>query len=197
MMTLRELILQNRSIRRFDQHHAITRESLRGLVDLARLSPSGANLQPLKYILSWEAQMNATIFTHLQWAGYLQDWDGPAPGEQPAAYIIILNDRTIRSTPSCDHGIAAHSILLGASEKGLGGCMIGSIDRTALAGALDLGSDYDIGLVLALGKPAETVVLEATAPDGSIHYWRDSQGIHHVPKRPLEEIIITTNSHAL
>jgi nitroreductase len=190
MMTLRELILQNRSIRRFDQHHAMTQETLRELVDLARLSPSGANLQPLKYMLSWEPEMNAKIFPHLQWAGYLQDWDGPAPGERPAAYIIILGDRTIRSSPSCDHGIAAHSILLGASERGLGGCMIGSIERTALAQALDIGSDYDILLALALGMPAETVVLEAAESDGDIHYWRDQQGIHHVPKRPLDEIII-------
>jgi nitroreductase len=189
-MALRELILQNRSMRRFDQRHAITQKTLRELVDLARLSPSGANQQSLKYILSWEAQTNTKIFPHLQWAGYLQDWDGPAPGERPAAYIIILNDRTIRSAPSCDHGIAAHSILLGASERGLGGCMIGSIDRTTLAQVLDVGSDYDILLVLPLGKPAETVVLEAVASDGDIHYWRDPQGIHHVPKRPLDEIII-------
>jgi nitroreductase len=189
-MELRELILKNRSIRRFDQSYAITEACLRELVDLGRVSPSGANLQPLKYLLSHEADMNARIFPHLQWAGYLQDWDGPAPGERPSAYIIILSDRNLRSAGGCDHGIAAHSILLGASEKGLGGCMIGSIQRADLSHALGIGPDYDILLTLALGRPAETVVLEATGPDGDIKYWRDKQGVHHVPKRPLDEIIV-------
>lgn len=189
-MELRELILQNRSFRRFDQSHAITEACLRELVDLGRMSPSGANLQPLKYLLSYEPDINARIFPHLEWAGYLKDWPGPAPGERPSAYIIILGDRNIRHAGACDHGIAAHSILLGASERGLGGCMIGSIHRAELSQALGLGPDYDILLVLALGKPAETVVLQTCPPDGDIRYWRDSQGAHHVPKRPLDEIIV-------
>jgi len=190
-MELRELILQNRSFRRFDQSHAITEACLRELVDLGRVSPSGANLQPLKYLLSCEPDMNARIFPHLQWAGYLQDWDGPAPEERPSAYIVILSDRNIRTAGGCDHGIAAHSILLGACERGLGGCMIGSIQRAELGRALGLGPDHDILLVLALGKPAETVVLETIGSDGGIRYWRDSQGVHHVPKRLLDEIIIS------
>jgi len=190
MMDLRELILQNRSFRRFDQSHAISEACLRELVDLGRLSPSGANMQPLRYLLSYEADMNARIFPHLEWAGYLQDWDGPAPGERPSAYIVILCDPSVRMAGGCDHGIAAHSILLGASERGLGGCMIGSIHRAELSQALGIGPDYEILLVLALGKPAETVVLESCGPDGDIKYWRDPQGVHHVPKRPLDEIII-------
>jgi len=190
-MDLRKRILKNRSFRRFDESHTITKACLRELVDLARLSPSGANLQPLKYLLSHEPDMNARIFPHLQWAGYLQDWDGPAPGERPSAYVIILSDRNMRSAGGYDHGIAAHSILLGASEMGLGGCMIGSIQRADLSQALGLGPDYDILLVLALGKPAETVVLATCASDGDIRYWRDSQGVHHVPKRSLDEIIIS------
>ena len=193
-MELRKLILKNRSIRRFDQAYTISETCLRELVDLGRLSPSGANLQPLKYLLSHEPDMNARIFPHLQWAGYLQDWDGPRPGERPAAYIIILGDRIIHTKASCDHGIAAHSILLGASEKGLAGCMVGSIQRTALAQTLGIGSDYDILLALALGKPAETIVLEAIGPDGDVQYWRDHQGIHHVPKRSLDEIIVKGTS---
>jgi nitroreductase len=190
MMDLRELILQNRSFRRFDESHAITEACLRELVDLGRLSPSGANMQPLKYLLSYEADMNARILPHLEWAGYLQDWDGPAPGERPSAYILILCDPNVRMAGACDHGIAAHSILLGACERGLGGCMIGSIHRKDLSQALGLGPDFEILLVLALGKPAEAVVLETAGPEGDIQYWRDSQGIHHVPKRPLDEIII-------
>ncbi len=187
---LRDLILANRSYRRFDEHTAIGLDTLKELVDLARLSGSAANLQPLKYVLSCEPARNALIFPHLAWAGYLPDWPGPAEGERPSAYIIILGDTTISKQFGCDHGIAAQSILLGAAERGLGGCMIGSIQRDALRTALKLPKRYEILLVLALGQPAETVVLEEADPAGDIKYWRDAANIHHVPKRPLDEIIV-------
>ena len=102
------------------------------LVDLARLSASAANVQPLKYILSWEPQKNARIFPLLAWAGYLKDWPGPVAGERPAAYIVMLGDKRLRQSFETDQGIAAQSILLGATEKGLGGCIIASIQRREL-----------------------------------------------------------------
>jgi nitroreductase len=187
---IRDLILKNRSYRRFYQDVAIELDTLRELVDLARLSASAGNVQPLKYILSCDAQKNALIFPHLAWAGYLKDWPGPCEGERPSAYIIILGDTEISHSFGCDHGIVAQSILLGATEKDLGGCIIASIQREGLRNALKIPQRYEILLVLALGKPMETVVIETVGPTGDIKYWRDSQGIHHVPKRPLDTIII-------
>lgn len=187
---LRDLVVKNRSYRRFYEEVAIEHETLRKLVDLARLSPSAANLQPLKYILSRDPQKNSLIFPHLTWAAYLKDWPGPSEGERPSAYIIILGDTEVSKSFGCDHGIAAQGILLGATEKGLGGCIIGSIKREELRKALDIPPRYEILLVLALGKPMETVAIETTASTGDIKYWRDSKSIHHVPKRPLDDIII-------
>ena len=189
-MMIRDLIIKNRTYRRFRQNVAVERETLRELVDLGRLSASAANMQPLKYVLSCEPKKNALIFGHLGWAGYLKDWPGPAEGERPSAYIIILVDTQISEFADCDHGIAAQSILLGAAEKGIAGCMIGTVKRRELADALEIPPRYKILLVLALGKPAETVTLETAAPDGGIEYWRDSDGVHHVPKRPLDELIL-------
>lgn len=188
---LRDLVLENRSYRRFYQDEPVSTDTLRELVDLARLSASGSNLQPLKYIVSDDPVGNERIFPHLAWAGYLKDWPGPAEGERPAAYIVILGDTHIRTSFGCDHGIAAQSILLGAVERGLGGCMIGSVAQKALREALDIPAHLDILLVIALGKPRETVVLEPVGPDGDIKYWRDADGVHHVPKRALEEIIVS------
>jgi nitroreductase len=187
---LRKLVLKNRSYRRFHQQIPVSLETLRELVDLARVSASGANLQPLKYILSCDPTINALIFANLAWAGYIKDWPGPEEGERPAAYIIILGDKTISQSFGCDHGIAAQSILLGATEIGLGGCMIGSIRRAELSQAMSIPREYELLLVIALGEPKETVVLETVGPGGDIKYWRDEQGIHHVPKRSLEEIIV-------
>ena len=185
-----ELVTENRSCRRFYEDHAVKPETLKEFVNLARMSASVANLQPLKYILSCDPSKNADIFSCLAWAAYLKDWPGPAEGERPAAYIVILGDTSISESAGCDHGIAAQTILLGAREKGLAGCMLGSIDRNALRGRLNIPTQLKILLVLAIGKPREQVVLEVVGSDSSIRYWRDNEGIHHVPKRKLEDIIV-------
>ena len=187
---LEDLVRKNRSYRRFHQDVSVDLGTLRALLNLARLSASGSNLQPLKYIISCQPETNARIFLHTRWAGYLKDWPGPAEGERPAAYIVILGDTEIRKSFGCDHGIAAQSIMLGATERGLGGCMIGSIDKGGLRQVLDIPDHYEILLILALGKPKETVVLEEVGPDGSVKYYRDADGVHHVPKRPLDELIL-------
>jgi nitroreductase len=189
-MKLEELVLKNRTYRRFFENVLITHETLRQLVDLARLSGSAANLQPLKYMLSVDPKLNASIFPHLRWAGYLTEWVGPAEGERPSAYIVILGDQNITKDFGCDYGIVAQSMLLGATELGLGGCMIGSIQRTELRRELEIPSHFEILLVIALGKPRESVKIEVVGPEGDVKYWRDENDIHHVPKRSLDELII-------
>jgi nitroreductase len=187
---IRDFVLKNRSYRRFFQEVPIDLQTLRDLVDLARLSASAANRQPLKYILSCEPERNAQIFPTLSWAGYLKGWPGPTEGEKPTGYIVILGDKRLAQSFGCDHGIAAQSIMLGATEKGFGGCIIGSIRRPELGRILAVTADHEILLVIALGKPKEAVVIETVRPDGDIKYWRDTEGRHHVPKRSLDEIII-------
>jgi nitroreductase len=187
---IEELILRNRSYRRFYQEVAISLDTLKDLVDLARLSASGANRQPLKYILSADAETNAAIFECLAWAGYLKDWPGPEEGERPTAYVVVLGDTEISRSFGVDHGIAALSILLGATERGLGGCIIASIQRDRLRQVLGIAPRYEILLVLALGKPKEVVVVEPLGSEGDIRYWRDERGVHHVPKRSLVDIIV-------
>jgi len=187
---LEDLIRKNRSYRRFHQDYPIALETLRALVHLARLSASAANLQPLKFVLSCGPETNARIFPHTRWAGYLNDWDGPEEGERPAAYVVILGDTAIRKSFGCDHGIAAQSIMLGAVERGLGGCILGAIDRDALRQTLGIPEEHEILLVLALGRPKEVVEIEDTGAEGDIKYYRDAEGVHHVPKRPLEEMIL-------
>lgn len=185
-----DLIKRNRSYRRFYQDEKVDIETLKKLVDFARLSASGGNLQPLKFILTTDPKKNTLIFPHLSWAGYIKDWPGPAEDERPTAYIIILGDTRIRQSFGCDHGIAAQSILLGATELGFGGCILGSIDRPGIQKALNISEHYEILLVLAIGKPKEKVIIESIGPDGDIKYWRDDEDIHHVPKRSLDDIII-------
>jgi len=192
---IKELIKFNRSYRRFYENEQISKETLIELVDLACLSPSPKNLQALKFILSNDIELNEIIFPTLAWAGYLSDWKGPEIGERPSAYIIVLGDKTISNDFAKDYlqtasGIVSQSILLGAAEKEIGGCIIAAIQRKKLQEQLNLSENFEIMLVLALGKPKEIVVIDNVDESGNIKYWRDENQIHHVPKRKSEDIII-------
>ncbi|MFC1953308.1 nitroreductase family protein [Chloroflexota bacterium] len=182
---LEALVLKNRSYRRFYQDINIELETLRELINLARLSGSGANRQALKYVLSNDAHRNDLIFKHITLAG------NPGKDEAPTAYIVILGDKTISSTFGCDHGIAAQSILLGAVEKGFGGCMVGLVKSEELAEALKIQPQYEILLVLILGKPKEAPVIDSTFKEGINMSWVDAEGVRHVPKRSLDDIIVS------
>ncbi len=185
----RELVLKNRSYRRFFQKSEIPRGVLENLISLAGMTPSAANKQALKYILSCSPEKNDSIFKTLSWAGYLSDWPGPREGERPSAYIVVLGDREISSRFYADPGIAMQTILLGAVEQGYGGCIFASINRETLRTLLSLSEKYEILYVMALGKPKETVVIEEIK-NNDVKYWRDKEGIHHVPKRGIDELIL-------
>lgn len=187
---LESLVSNSRSYRRFDQTYKVNEQILHELVNLARLSPTGANIQPLKFYIACSPEVNEIIFPTLSWAGYLKDWGGPSEGERPTAYIIILGDKRIKDSFGIDPGIAAQSMMLGAVEKGMGGCMIASVKRSILSHALNLPDHFEILLVLALGKPVEKVVLEDLPVSGDIRYYRGSDNVHHVPKRSLNDLII-------
>jgi len=193
-MSLEKLVRRCRSYRRFNQSATVGLETLRQLVDLARHSSSAMNQQPLRYFLSTDPATNDQIFPQLAWAGYLRDWPGPTEGQRPPAYIVVTAARDSGRWTDCDLGIACQSILLGAVERGLGGCIIAAIKREALAEALGLPETLKILVVLAIGEPAEEVIIEPLVPDGDIKYWRDADGAHHFPKRALADIIIGEKS---
>lgn len=188
-MNLTDLVTRNRTYRRFDESYNIEYKTLEHLIALARLSASGANKQPLKFLIYNTPEDCQRVFPFTAWAGYLKDWPGPQPGERPAAYIIVLGDTSISESFGVDHGIAAQSIMLGATEAGLGGCIIGSVNRDGLRNELKVPAGFEILLVLALGKPVEKVVVEEIK-EGNVRYWRDDDKTHHVPKRSLNELII-------
>ncbi|MGN0299703.1 MAG: nitroreductase family protein [Lachnospiraceae bacterium] len=191
MSTVKELVEKNRSYRRFDASKKITKEQLEAFINLARLSSSGVNRQYLKYVICYTKEATDAVFPNLRWAGALKDWDGPIVEERPTAYIIMLRDKQIFSNMFVDEGIAAQSILLGAVDAGFGGCMLMNIDRMGIMKALKLDAErYDISMVIALGVPVETVVIEPMPADGNFNYWRDEQQVHHVPKRSLAELIL-------
>ncbi len=189
---IRELVLKTRTVRRYCAGRQISRDTLAELVDLSRFSGSARNSQSLRYMLATGVDLCGRIFPHLGWAGYLKDWPGPGPNERPAAYIICLLDLErwtgSESEAHVDLGISTQNMLLAAAEKGIYGCRIASISKK-LAAELEIDDNHRILLVLALGHPAEEVVVEEMKPDGDVRYWRDGAGVHHVPKRSLEDVL--------
>jgi len=186
----KELVKSNRSCRRFDNTFALDTQTLTELVELSRYTASGANNQPLKYIISISREQNDQIFSCLTWAAYLKAWNGPEPGEQPTGYIVILGDTTIAKNFWCDHGIAAQTMLLGARARGLAGCMFAAINIKKLKELLGIGDHLAVKLVIALGKPVEEACIDDVGDDGDIRYFRDDTQVHHVPKRKLEDLIL-------
>jgi len=187
---LTELLIKSRSYRRFDESVKISQEILRNLIDAARYCPSAANRQPLKYRLVFEESETAQVFDCLKFAGYLSDWSGPAEGERPTAYIVVLGEETVGKFSEVDAGIAMQTILLRATELGFGGCIVASVDREKLRQILALDESCQISYVIALGKPAETCVIEPVGKGGDIRYYRDADGVHHVPKRNLDDLLV-------
>lgn len=187
---IKELLLKNRSYRRFFQYEKIGTNVLKELVELTRYCGSGRNAQPLKYVVVESDEKCEQVFNTLAWAGYLTDWKGPEEGEKPSAYIIQLNDKNIADNFFCDDGIAAQSILLGAVEKGFGGCILRAFNRAKIEEIISMPSNLEIIQVIALGKPKEEVVVDEIEND-DFKYWRDDKMVHHVPKRTLKEILVS------
>jgi nitroreductase len=187
---LRDLVLRNRSYRRFNHAKPISSATLRELVDLAHFSPSGRNMQPLKYMLINSEEACAKMYPQLTWAGYLKDWVGPVEEERPSAYVIMLGDTTLAPTFGIDPGLSGQSLLLGAVEKGLGGCIFGTIKRDEIRTIFEIPAELEVLYVIALGEPVEKVVIEDVPPDGDIKYWRDVEQVHHLPKRSLVDVIL-------
>lgn len=191
---LRDLVLKNRSYRGYDESYRFNRGELLDFVDLARQTAASANIQPLKYHIAYEKEQVDQIQPLTRWAGSLPQLNLPYPGTRPTAFITICQDMNIGSNPTSflpDVGISAQTILLAATEKGLGGCMIGSFEKAELKTLLDLPEYIEPKLVIALGKPAEEIILTEPKEDGSVKYYRGEDGkTHYVPKRKLEDIIL-------
>ncbi len=192
-MDLKDLIKKNRSYRGYDESRKVTRDELLEMVDCARLTASSVNQQPLRYYLANEKEDVEKIQALTQWARALPELELPHKGMYPTAFIVICQDMRVSDSLakfSRDVGIAAQTILLKATEMGLGGCMIGSFDAKKVSEAVQLPEYIKPHLVVAIGKPAEKVVLKEIGPEESTKYYRDENDVHYVPKRRLNDLII-------
>jgi nitroreductase len=187
-MNLEKLVQKNRSYRRYDESFKVEKKQILFWIDLARLTPSARNLQPLKFFVSTEEKTNQIIFDNISWAGYLEN-GRPVEGERPPAYIVICNDIDIAPQSQYDQGIVAQTILLAAVDEGLGGIMFTSVKKEEMRTQLNLPKNLEPQMVIAIGKPIENIVI-TDVENNDIKYYRDEKRTHFVPKRSLKEIVI-------
>ena len=186
-MDVYQMTISRRSIRRF-KDKAIPKPVLERCVNAARLTPSARNLQPLEYIIVSEEQLLTRVFSTLSWAAYIRPAGDPSSDQRPKAYIAILKDiNTGLASSVYDVGAAMENIMLVALAEGVGSCPFASVQRERLKGMLNIPDGYEIPLVIALGYPDESPVEEPFT--GSVEYWKDKDGVLHVPKKKLESIL--------
>lgn len=183
------LVEAARSCRRFVEDEPLSMDDLDRLVDCARLAPSARNAQVLRFILVTRGPVCDELFRLTRWAGALKDWGGPHPGERPTAFIAVLAPDRGGELPAYDVGIACQTIQLAAAARGWGCCVIHSVDRAAAAPLLQVPEGMKISLVLGLGVAKEERVIAPVPESGSLNYWRDGRGVHHVPKRDLADLV--------
>ncbi len=194
---MKNQIEQCRTFRIFDQKQPLEKELLLEFIDCARLGGSARNCQPWQYFPVVEQDLCERIFPTLRWAGYLSDWKGPEPGQRPTAYLLcFLNSNWLKGPETeawFDLGVASQNLLLAARKRGIGGCRIGSF-HSRLTDQFAVPRHLQLKLVIALGIPGETVVLEEGDREDDIYYWRDDSGVHHVPKRKMEHVLLNLKS---
>ncbi len=187
---LEDMLLADRSVRRFDESHGIEKSTVERIVGLVRLCASGRNIQPLRYRIVTAPHERESVFPALAWAGYYKDWDGPGCGERPSAYIVQCIDTEIANDCLCDDGLHLQALTLGAVALGISCCIIKALDSAAVAKALGLSGRYRPRYVLAMGYASERVRIVEMTDDGDCRYYRDADDNHCVPKRPVESLII-------
>ncbi len=189
-MSIKDLVTKARSYRRFQEDKPVDVNILIDLVDAARITSCAGNQQLMRYAVSASPECNARLFPLVRWAAQLKDWKGPQEGERPAGYVVIGGDMANSKFHQADMGIAAQTIQLGLMEKGIGCCMLANINPKAIHEVVGFPEDVTVLLVLAVGYPAETVILDTLQKGQSTNYWRDEKDAHHVPKRPLADVLL-------
>ncbi len=190
-MDFLNLVTEARSCRRFVESERLGADAATWLVDCARVTPCARNAQVLRYAAAESPASCAALFPHTRWAGALKDWGGPQEGERPTLYIAILLPKESGKLVHMDTGIAAQTMQLAAHSRGWGCCMHASFDVAQCAPIFGVPQTMDMALLLAFGVVAEKRALASLPDDGNINYWRDAAHVHYVPKRALEDVLVS------
>lgn len=176
-MTLDEIILNRRSIRKF-KDSPVSRELLQQCAQAARLAPSACNSQPCKYVVIDDKKLKED-FCNIVFTGVYatcRDMALKAPAivavcAKAGGSITTRMGQMVSGTKYylVDQGIAAEHFVLKAQDLGLGSCWVGWFNPKKAKKFLKLPFDVKCEILLLIGYPDE-----APAPR---------------PRKPLEDIL--------
>lgn len=184
--TLQRLLRANRSYRGYDTSFKVREDQLRSIIEVATLCPSARNQQVLRFRPVLEAEADV-VLQHIRLGGALPELHLPFAGTEPRAFVVICSTVPDSHYVSVDLGIVAQSMLLRATELGLGGICIGAFDHAEIR--QKLGLSLEPLLVLAIGRPKEHIELRSCSEGDSLTYYRED-GIHYVPKINVDDLIL-------
>lgn len=185
---LKTLVQDARTTRRFKKDQEVTFEDLREILEVARITSSAKNMQPIKYILITKKEDVLQLAQTAAWAAHLKDWN-QSEEERPSAFIIMLNDNMIDGFPMFDAGASFTAISLAAKSKGLSTCPMASIDKELCKKLFVIPDNLNVMIGIAVGVRSENVKL-VDAQGFDTNYYRLEDETHCVPKRTLEQIIM-------
>lgn len=159
-MEFMDMQLKRESCRIYSEE-PVSREMLIRLVDVARLSPSGCNAQPWRFIIVDETEARRKVTEAL----YDGELTGCPWGDKVPAFILICEDEAhlmpgvgehygSQHFAQMDIGMAAMALCCEAASIGLGTCMIGTMSQEKLRKAFDIPAERIVRLIITVGHPA-------------------------------------------
>lgn len=182
--SLDTLLRRNRSYRGYDPSRAVTEKDLLEIIGTVPLTASGMNRQRLRFRMV-TGEEAVKVLPHITLGAALPEEHLPKPGTEPGAFIIVFSTTPEDRVVDIDLGFAAQSMLLKATEMGLGGIFILNFRKEALRESLALPMEPIA--VIAIGKPAESIFLLPAGED--LNYYR-KDGVHFVPKLQVQQILV-------
>lgn len=189
-MTLTELAIACRSFRRFTQD-PIPQALLALMTENARISNSGMNAQPIRYVMVTSEEAVAALQPLVHWAAKLPKEIGtPKEGEQPTAFAVLCEEGRHTPATDIDLGIAARTMTLTACEGGVGSCMMTNVEFPKVKEALGLPETWTPRMVIALGYPDHASCIVSVPDSGDTSYYVNEDRDYFVPKRSADEVTL-------
>ena len=190
-MSLENLLGWRRTYRKFDENKLISKEDIDDILNSIKFASCANNRQYLRFISVETKAKVLEIFENTKWAASLPNNMGrPKEGERPVYFIAILsNEEKKLRFNGIDEGLVISNLTLLAAEKGIGSCIIGSVNDKKMREILNYENNYSCEVVVAFGYPkVKSSIKEINAGEDQAYYL-DEDGNYIVPKYKIKDIV--------
>ncbi|MDU7114362.1 MAG: nitroreductase family protein [Peptoniphilus harei] len=190
-MNLQNLLEWRRSYRKFDETRLISKNDIDEILNSIKFASCANNRQYLRFISVENKDKVLEIFDNTKWAASLPNNIGrPKEGERPVYFIAILSDEAKKLRfNGIDEGLVISNLTLTAAEKGIGSCIIGSVNDKKMREILNYDDNYSCEVVIAFGYPKVKSTIKKINLEEDQSYYLDEDGNYIVPKYKKDDIV--------